>query len=63
MNTISSISKNHIRLLWTTVGLALFTALSYVLMAFNLLGVGDLQMDEKPAGIIFVAAGCYLLGG
>jgi hypothetical protein len=63
MNTISSISKNHIRLLWTTVGLALFTALSYVLMAFNVLGVGDLQMDEKPAGIIFVAAGCYLLGG
>jgi len=32
-------------------------------MAFNLLGVGDLQLDEKPAGIIFVAAGCYLLGG
>jgi hypothetical protein len=63
MNTISSISKNHIRLLWMAVGLALFTALSYVLIALNLLGVGDLQMDEKPAGIIFVAAGCYLLGG
>jgi hypothetical protein len=32
-------------------------------MAFNVLGVGDLQMEERPAGIIFVAAGCYLLGG
>ena len=32
-------------------------------MAFNLLGVGDLQVSEKPINIIFVAAGCYLLGG
>ena len=50
-------------MLWAGVALALLTALSYVLMAFNILGVGDLQMNEKPAGIIFVAAGCYLLGG
>lgn len=50
-------------MVWAAVALALFTALSYVLMALNLLGVGDLQMDEKPAGIIYVAAGCYLLGG
>jgi hypothetical protein len=49
--------------IWLAVILALSTALSYALMAFNVLGVGDLQMDEKPAGIIFVAAGCYLLGG
>lgn len=32
-------------------------------MALDVLGVGDLQMDEKPAVIIYVAAGCYLLGG
>lgn len=32
-------------------------------MALNVLGVGDLQMDEKPADIIYFAAGCYLLGG
>lgn len=56
-------STNNIRILWIAVALALITALSYVLMAFNILGVGDLQMDEKPAGIIYVAAGCYVLGG
>ena len=61
MNTIQSNTRTHI--LWTAVALALVASLSYVLMAFNLLGVGDLQVDEKPAGIIFVAAGCYLLGG
>lgn len=49
--------------MWTAVGLALLTALSYLLMQFNVLGVGDLQVDEKPVGIIYVAAGCYLLGG
>ena len=63
MNTVPSVNTNPTRILWAAVGLALFTALAYVLMALNLLGVGDLQMNEKPAGIIFVAAGCYLLGG
>lgn len=63
MNTVPSVNTNPTRILWAAVGLALFTALTYVLMALNLLGVGDLQMNEKPAGIIFVAAGCYLLGG
>mgnify|MGYP006313519687 CR=1 FL=1 len=28
-----------------------------------ILSVGDLQVGEKPAGIIYVAAGCYLVGG
>lgn len=63
MNTLPSINKNHIRVLWGAVALAIFTALSYVLMALNVLEVGDLQLDEKPAAIIYVAAGCYLLGG
>ena len=49
--------------MWTAVALALLTALSYILMQLNVLGVGDLQTDEKPAGIIYVAAGCYLVGG
>jgi hypothetical protein len=49
--------------MWAAVALAMGTALAYVLMALNLLGVGDLKMDEKPATIIYVAAGCYLLGG
>lgn len=61
MNTVQS--TNNIRILWAAVALAFITALSYVLMAFNILGVGDLQVDEKPAGIIYVAAGCYVLGG
>lgn len=62
MNAIQS-TYNHIRVMWIAVGLAIFTALAYVLMALNLLGVGDLQMDERPATIIYVAAGCYLIGG
>lgn len=61
MNTARS--TNNIRVMWTAVALALIASLSYVLMALNVLGVGDLQMDEKPAVIIYIAAGCYLLGG
>lgn len=49
--------------IWPAVALAVFTSISYVLMAVNLLGVGDLQIEERPAGIIYFAAGCYLLGG
>jgi hypothetical protein len=60
MNTVQT---NTTRMMWIAVALALITSLAYFLMQFNVLGVGDLQMDEKPAGIIYVAAGCYLLGG
>lgn len=63
MNTLQSTHSYSNRVLWTAVGLALFTAVIYVLIAINILGVGGLQMDEKPAGIIYIAAGCYLLGG
>ena len=63
MNAIRPTDKNHTRVMWTAVALALFTALSYLLMQFNILSVGDLEVGEKPAGIIYVAAGCYLLGG
>ena len=63
MNTVQPVNKNHNRIMWIAVALAIFSALSYMLMAFNVLGVGDLKMDEKPAGIIFIAAGCYFLGG
>ena len=61
MNKVQS--TNNTRIMWTAVVLALVTSLSYVLMALNVLGVADLQVGEKPANIIFVAAGCYLLGG
>jgi len=56
-------STNNTRIMWTAVVLALLASLSYVLMALDALGVGDLQVGEKPANVIFVAAGCYLLGG
>jgi hypothetical protein len=61
MNTLQSPAQR--RILWLAVGLAIFTAVTYLLMVWNVLGVGDLQMDEKPAGIIYFAAGCYLVGG
>jgi hypothetical protein len=61
MNSLQSPVQR--RILWVAVGLAIFTALAYLLMVWNVLGVGDLQMDEKPAGIIYFAAGCYLVGG
>lgn len=63
MNAIQPTNQNHTRVMWVAVSLAFITALAYVLMALNVLGVGDLQMDEKPAAIIYIAAGCYLLGG
>ena len=63
MTTLSRTNTTPTRVIWVAVALAIFSALTYVLMAFNVLGVGDLQMDERPAGIIFFAAGCYFLGG
>ena len=63
MNTVQRSNTAHAGVMWTAVALALIASLSYVLMAFNVLGVGDLQVGEKPINIIFVAAGCYLLGG
>ncbi len=66
MNTIQQNPNSHtiyIRFMWTAVALACLAALSYLLMEFNILSVGDLQADDKPAGIIYIAAGCYFLGG
>jgi hypothetical protein len=63
MSATRSANANHVRILWAAVGLAFSTALAYILMAFNILGAGDLQVGEKPMNVIFVAAACYLLGG
>jgi hypothetical protein len=63
MNTVQRSSSNLVRVMWLAVALATFTALAYLLMVWNVLGIGDLQMNEKPAGIIYFAAGCYLVGG
>jgi hypothetical protein len=60
MNTLRS---NFTRITGLAVGLAFFTALIYVLIALNVLGVGDPQVALDGGTIIYVAAGCYLLGG
>lgn len=51
------------RALWLAVGMALVAALCYVLIGLEVLTVGDLAASERPAGIIFAAAGGYVLGG
>jgi hypothetical protein len=63
MNTLQKSNSALVCVIWLAVALAIFTAVSYLLMIWNILGVGNLQMDEKPAGIIYFAAGCYLTGG
>jgi hypothetical protein len=63
MNTIQKSTTNKVRAMWLAVTLAMTTAIAYILMAFDILGVGDLQTEDKPAGIVYVAAGCYFLGG
>ena len=49
--------------IWLAVALAGLAAASYVLIGLGLLAVGDLPTAERPATIIYVAAGSYLLGG
>jgi hypothetical protein len=61
MNKPSIIHSDLVK--WIAVALAVVAAAAYLLIAFNLLGVGDVHGAEKPPAIIFVAAGCYLLGG
>jgi hypothetical protein len=60
MNTLRITSS---RFTWLAVGLALFTALTYILIASNVLGVGDPQAGRDDGIIVYVAAGCYLVGG
>lgn len=63
MNTIQKSNPNYVRFMGAAVALAIFTAIAYVLIGINVLGVGDLQVAEDGGAIIYVAAGCYLLGG
>ncbi len=59
------LNKDHdyVRVMWLAVALAVVAAVSYVLIGFKLLAVGDLQTAEASATIIYVAARSYLLGG
>jgi len=60
---VNTLRTNSSRFTWLAVGLALFTALTYLLIASNVLGVDDLQVARDGGSIIYVAVGCYLLGG
>lgn len=61
--TMYSTKPNHIREIWLAVALAVIAALAYLLIAAGLLGVGDLKVAQDGGTIVYVAAGCYLLGG
>jgi hypothetical protein len=63
MNTIQRSNRNNVRVMWAAATLAMLTAIAYLLIGFDILGVGDLQTGGKPPAIIYVAAGCYFLGG
>jgi len=56
----NSVNKN---VTLAAVALAILTAIAYVLIASNVLGVGDPQVAQDGGMIIYVAAGCYLVGG
>jgi hypothetical protein len=51
------------RVVWLCVALAVIAAIAYVMMALDILAVGDLQLQEAPPSVAYVAAGGYLLGG
>ena len=56
-------SKTYRGVMWLSVGLALFTALAYVLINVGALTAGDVPHEEGSTTIAYLAAGCYLLGG
>jgi hypothetical protein len=53
----------NVRVIWLAVALAVIAALAYLLIAWEILGVGDLKMASDGDVIVYVAAGGYLLGG
>jgi hypothetical protein len=60
---MNMLRTNSSRFTWLAVGLALFTALTYILIASNIFSVGNPQVARDGGAIIYVAAGCYLFGG
>jgi hypothetical protein len=63
MNVVQQSNTNRIRLIWLAVALTLVAALAYVMIALDILGVGDLEMAQDGDVIVYIAAGSYLLGG
>lgn len=48
---------------WIAFGLAVFTSIAYILIRFNILGIGNLVASDQPLGIVYASAGCYFIGG
>jgi hypothetical protein len=63
MNTFQSANNNQLRVMWLAVVLAQLAALAYMMIAWNVLAIGDLETAKDGVVIIYVAAGSYLLGG
>jgi len=63
MNAVQPTKPHQVRVMWLAVALAMIAALAYLMIAWNILGVGDLNMTDAPPAIVFVSAGCYFLGG
>ncbi len=61
MNAVRS--KPNTQLLSLAFILAVITTIAYLLIGFNLLPIGNFDKPDEGGAIIFVAAGCYLLGG
>jgi hypothetical protein len=49
-------------MMWLAAGLAA-AALSYLMIEFGILAVGDLQQAERQPVIVYVSAASYLVGG
>jgi putative exporter of polyketide antibiotics len=56
MDTVQHGQTKRMSVMWLAVTLALIAAASYLLIQFGLLGVGDLQPNQQPAAIVFIAA-------
>ncbi len=54
---------NHNPLIWLSLGLAMVTALAYLLIQSGILGVGDLTQAEEPSSIVYICAASYFFGG
>jgi hypothetical protein len=63
MDAVHSTKLTRLRVIWLAVALAVVTALAYMMIVWDLLGVGDLEMAPDGDVIVYAAAGCYLVGG
>jgi hypothetical protein len=63
MNTIRRERDTLFPVIALEMALAMIAGIAYFLIDLDILAVGNLQPSEEPAGIIYVAAGCYLAGG